>query len=215
MLASGVYAGHFGHVLSTERSFFGVYRISNDDANGLRTLFHGSTVHGIQSLDPARACEPLAYYTRSGPIGQVFAAYAGEAVENQVAIVGLGAGALAAYQTPGGQFTFYEIDPLVERIARDPRYFTYLSNCAPQARVVLGDARLSLDEAPDHAYGIIVLDASAAIPFQCISSRVRPCEFTSANSPPAACWRFTSVTATWIFTRSLATWPTTLDWCVS
>jgi hypothetical protein len=159
MLASGVYAGHFGRILSTERSFFGVYRVANDDTNGLRVLFHGSTVHGIQSPDPARACEPLAYYTRSGPIGQVFAAYAGEAVENQVAIVGLGAGALAAYQTPGGQFTFYEIDPLVERIARDPRYFTYLSNCAPQARVVLGDARLSLDEAPDHAYGIIVLDA--------------------------------------------------------
>jgi len=159
MLASGVYTGHFGHVLSTERSFFGVYRISNDDANGLRTLFHGSTVHGIQSLDPALACEPLAYYTRSGPIGQVFAAYAGNALENQVAIVGLGAGALAAYQSPGGQFTFYEIDPLVERIARARRYFTYLSNCAPQARVVLGDARLSLAEAPDGAYGIIVLDA--------------------------------------------------------
>ncbi len=159
MLASGVYTGHFGHVLSTERSFFGVYRIANDDANGLRILFHGSTVHGIQSSDPARACEPLAYYTRSGPIGQVFSAYAGNSLENQVAVVGLGAGALAAYQFPGGQFTFYEIDPLVERIARDRGYFTYLSNCAPQARVVLGDARLSLKAAPDHAYGIIVLDA--------------------------------------------------------
>jgi SAM-dependent methyltransferase len=159
MLASGVYTGHFGHVLSTERSFFGVYRIANEDANGLRVLFHGGTVHGIQSLDPARACEPLAYYTRSGPMGQVFAAYAGNALENQVAIVGLGAGALAAYQSPGGQFTFYEIDPLVERIARDRRYFTYLSNCAPQARVVLGDARLSLEDAPDHTCGIIVLDA--------------------------------------------------------
>ena len=158
MLASGVYTGHFGHVLSTERSFFGVYRIAND-AKGLRVLFHGGTVHGIQSPDPARACEPLAYYTRSGPIGQVFAVYARNGLENQVAIVGLGAGALAAYQSPGGQFTFYEIDPLVERIARDRRYFTYLSNCAPQARVVLGDARLSLEEAPEHAYGIIVLDA--------------------------------------------------------
>jgi len=158
MLAGGVYTGHLGHVLSTERSFFGIYRIANDE-NGLRVLFHGSTVHGIQSPDPARACEPLAYYTRSGPIGQVFAAYAGDTVEHQVAIVGLGAGAMAAYQGPGRQLTFYEIDPLVERIARDTRYFTYLSNCAPRARVVLGDARLSLAEAPDHAYGIIVLDA--------------------------------------------------------
>ena len=66
---------------------------------------------------------------------------------------------MAAYQSPGGELTFYEIDPLVERIARDRRYFSYLSNCAPQARVVLGDARLSLEEAPEHAYRIIVLDA--------------------------------------------------------
>jgi hypothetical protein len=158
ILASGVYTGPFGHILRTERSFFGVYRVANDDMNRFRLLFHGGTVHGMQSLDARRACEPLAYYTRTGPIGQVFAAYEGARL-SQVAIIGLGAGALAAYQTPGQQFTFFEIDPLVERIARDPRYFTFISGCAPQAHVVLGDARLSLRDAADHAYGIIVLDA--------------------------------------------------------
>jgi len=158
ILASRVYTGPFGHILRTERSFFGVYRVADDDVNGFRVLFHGATVHGMQSRDPTRVCEPLAYYTRDGPIGQVFAAHQGARL-SQVAVIGLGAGALASYQTPGQQFTFYEIDPLVERIARDPRYFTFISGCAPQARVVLGDARLSLCDAADHTYGLIVLDA--------------------------------------------------------
>ncbi len=121
-------------------------------------LFHGGTVHGIESQDPIHACEPLAYYTRSGPIGQVFAACRGERLRH-VAVVGLGAGALASYQTPGDEFTFYEIDPLVARIATNRLYFAFIPNCAPQSRVVLGDARLSLGDAVDHAYGMIVLDA--------------------------------------------------------
>lgn len=159
ILASRVYTGPFGHILRTERSFFGVYRVTNDDANRFRQLIHGGTVHGTQNLDAMQACEPLAYYTRSGPIGQVFEALAGSAVERQVAIIGLGAGVMASYQTPGEQFTFYEIDPLVERIARDRHYFTFISGCAPQARVVLGDARLSLRDVADRGYGMIVLDA--------------------------------------------------------
>ena len=158
-LASHFYAGPFGHTLGTERSFFGVYRIADNPANRFRILFNGGTEHGIQSLDAAQACTPLAYYTRSGPIGQLFAAYAGSAMERQVAIIGLGAGDMAAYETPGEQFTFYEIDPLVERIAEDRRYFTFISNCASQVRVVLGDARLRLRDAADHRYGIMVLDA--------------------------------------------------------
>ena len=159
ILASRVYIGPFGHILRTERSFFGVYRVATDDTHRFHLLFHGGTTHGIESLDARRACEPLAYYTRTGPIGQVFAAYRGNLIERQVAIIGLGAGVMASYQEPGQEFTFYEIDPLVEQIARDPRYFTYLSGCATQARVLLGDARLSLRDAVDGRYGMIVLDA--------------------------------------------------------
>jgi hypothetical protein len=83
-----------------------------------------------------------------------------------VAVVGLGTGTAACYAVPGDQWTFYEIDPAVERIARNPRYFTFLQDCAPDARVVLGDARLSLGDAPDRHYDLIVLDAfsSDAIP---------------------------------------------------
>lgn len=157
--ASQLYTGPFGRVLHSERSFFGVYRISDDVEYNYRVLFHGGTAHGVQSLDPAHACEPLAYYTRSGPVGELFQAFQGSPVESNVAVIGLGAGVMACYQRPHEQFTFYEIDPTVLHIARDPHYFTYLSKCAPTAKVVLGDARLALRAAAAHTYGIIVLDA--------------------------------------------------------
>ncbi len=158
-LASTVYIGQYGHILHTERSFFGVTRVTDDDEKQLRMLLHGGTIHGLQSLDPARAKEPLSYYTKAGPVGQVFNAFSGNTDENQVAIVGLGAGTMACYLSPPQQLTYYEIDPLVERIAESPKYFTFLRDCYPRVRVVLGDARLSLQAAPDHRYGIIILDA--------------------------------------------------------
>ncbi len=148
-----------------ERSFFGVSQVRVYPAERLTLLLSGTTKHGAQSLDPARRQEPLSYYHRTGPIGQVFAALPAQDIP-RVAIIGLGAGSLACYGTPGQQFTFYEIDPTVLRIARDPRYFTFLQLCPPEIRVVLGDARLSLVAAPDASYGLIVLDAfsSDAIP---------------------------------------------------
>ncbi len=158
-LASTMYMGSHGHVLHTERSFFGVYRVSEDEKSQFRTLTHSATVHGLQFLDPQKAREPLAYYSKIGPIGQVFDAFSGDANENQVAIVGLGAGSMTCYVTPPRQLTYYEIDPVVERIAGDPKYFTFLRDCNPQARVVLGDARMSLQTAPDHSYGMIIIDA--------------------------------------------------------
>jgi hypothetical protein len=158
-LASTLYTGSYGHLLHAERSFFGVYRVTDDDERQFRRISHGGTVHGMQSLDPARAKQPLAYYTKAGPIGQVFDAFSGSSDENQVAIVGLGAGSMTCYVSPPQQLTYYEIDPAVERIAQDPQYFTFLRDCNPNVRVVLGDARMSLKAAPDHFYGLIVIDA--------------------------------------------------------
>ena len=148
-----------------ERSFFGVSQVRVYPAEGLTMLLSGTTNHGAQSLDPARRQDPLSYFYRTGPIGQVFAAIQAQA-PSRIAIIGLGAGSLACYGMSGQQFTFYEIDPTVVRIARDQRYFTFLQLCPPDIGVVLGDARLSLADAPDASYGMIVLDAfsSDAIP---------------------------------------------------
>src|SRR5205814_2157109 len=96
----------------------------------------------------------------------IFREFRGLKKKSHVAVVGLGAGTLASYGEPGQEMTFYEINPAVIEMAENPRLFTYLDECRARVNMVEGDARLRLREAPDHAYGMIVLDAfsSDAIP---------------------------------------------------
>jgi hypothetical protein len=163
MLASAVFSASPGRTLSAGRNFFGTVRVvETDDQSGWsHYLRHGSTLHGRQFTDPTRECEPLTYYHRAGPLGSVFAAFdAKQDTARSVAVVGLGAGTSAAYSRAGEAWTFYDIDPAVVRVARDPALFTYLSKCAAApVSIVLGDARLRLRDAPANAYGLIVLDA--------------------------------------------------------
>lgn len=151
------------NVLLQERSFFGIYRVRR--IADYHVLQHGTTTHGGQSRALERRLEPLTYYSREGPLGDLFAHVARKPVR-RVAMVGLGTGTIACYGRPDEHWTYYEIDPLVERIARTPRLFTYLRDCAPRTNVVIGDARLSLAAAADGEFDVIVLDAfsSDAIP---------------------------------------------------
>ncbi len=167
LLGSYFYAQLNTRTLTAERNFFGVLRVTRDEHDTLHRLYNGSTLHGRQYADFTRQCEPLSYYHRAGPLGQVFAAYQTRPANGEVAIVGLGTGATVTYARAGERWTFYEINPEVVSIARAPEYFTYLINCAhAPVNVVLGDARLQLQRAPDAAYGLIALDAfsSDAIP---------------------------------------------------
>jgi hypothetical protein len=152
---------HGRSVVLRHRSFFGVLRVSANYPAGRNSLAHGSTLHGMQwrGRRPADRRQPLMYYYPTGPIGQVLSAYNGTPVTRRVGIVGLGIGSLAAYGEPGDEYTFFEIEPAVERIARDPRYFHYLEDCRCRCRVVLGDARLSLGCEEDGSFGLIILDA--------------------------------------------------------
>jgi spermidine synthase len=171
MLASSSYTGPYGKVLYSERSFFGVYRILSDRNKNQHLLFHSTTIHGIQSLETDRQLTPLSYYHPSGPAGEAFRMVSKTHARAPVAVIGLGAGSLACYGSSGQRFTFYEIDPVVERIARDQRFFSYLRNCPAATDVTIGDARVSLNHAPDHYYGIFVLDAfsSDAIPIHLLT----------------------------------------------
>ncbi len=164
VLAAAFYSHLNRSVIGRARSFYGVYLIANHGA--YRTLFHGTTSHGAQSLVPQMKCMPLTYYFPTGPLGHLFNSFQGEHAKSDIAVIGLGAGSTAGYARPEQRWTFYEIDPTVERIARDPRYFTLLRDCAPQARVILGDARISLAREPDGTHDLIILDAfsSDAIP---------------------------------------------------
>ncbi len=154
-------------VLLAERTFFGRYKVLEyEQGGGFHVLRHGSTLHGAQSLEGWRRREPLTYYLIHGPLGKVFSATADRAGRRRVAVVGLGTGTTAAYGREGEDWTFYEIDPGIERIARDTAYFSYLSDSPARTRVVLGDARLSLARETDRTYDLILLDAfsSDAIP---------------------------------------------------
>jgi hypothetical protein len=156
-----------GTILAT-RSFFGAYRVARiETASGTyHTLTHGSTLHGAQARDVARRRDPFTYYLREGPVGQIFAALRAPASRRRVAFVGLGTGTAAAYGSRGDQWTYYEIDPGIERIARDTAYFTFLEDSPAQMDVVLGDARLRMAEAPPAGFDLIALDAftSDAVP---------------------------------------------------
>jgi spermidine synthase len=164
LLAGSWFAGD--SVLHRSRTFFGVYRVSLDRSGRHHELSHGTTLHGMQALDPVGRSEPLTYYHRTGPFGQALAKLPTRATAQHIAVIGLGVGTLAAYVEPGQQWTFFEIDPEIERIARTSAYFTYLDACQSQCRVVLGDARLSLARDSASRYDLIVLDAfsSDAIP---------------------------------------------------
>ena len=158
-------------VLHTERTFFGTYRVAVDDGAGLRSLAHGTTLHGTQRLEASRRGEPLSYYHRTGPFGLMIEAVPRLRAPGHVAAIGLGVGTLAAYAQPEQRWTFYEIDPAIERIARDDRYFTFLKDCGDRCRVVLGDGRLSLAAEAGTPYQLIVLDAfsSDAIPMHLLT----------------------------------------------
>jgi hypothetical protein len=168
-LAAVVFYESPGRVLHASRNFYGTHRVSSDESGSVHWLRHGSTLHGTQYTEAVRRCEPLSYYHREGPLGSVFKSLDARASTRPlaVAVVGLGAGTTAAYSRAGESWTFYEIDPEVVNIARDPALFTYLSACsAAPVNVLTGDARLRLREAPAYAYDLIVLDAfsSDAVP---------------------------------------------------
>ena len=170
-------------MLYAERNFFGVHHVTEDRRGDYHVLRHGTTVHGAQSRVPGKRDEPLTYFSREGPLGQALAALPVPPAR-RVAVVGLGAGSVSAYARPGETWTYYEIDPAVERIARDSTLFTFLQDCAAAVGVQLGDARLSLGGAPPHEYDLLILDAfsSDVIPvhlltreaFELYRSRLRP-----------------------------------------
>lgn len=172
LLATSIDGTVSDHAIHVERNFFGVLRVSEEANESMHWLFHGSTNHGRQSTLPDHKCEALSYYHRTGPLGQVFKSFQASPATKDVAIVGLGTGATAVYALPNERWTFYEINPAVVSIARDPKYFNYLSDCSSvPVNIVLGDARLRLRDAANAAYGLIVLDAfsSDAIPVHLIT----------------------------------------------
>ncbi|HXI85221.1 MAG TPA: fused MFS/spermidine synthase [Verrucomicrobiae bacterium] len=153
------------------RSFFGIYKVEVDPrADYIHIFRHGTAMHGMQSLDARMRRVPLLFFSKSGPLGEVIGTLP-KALKQHVGVIGLGAGTLACYGDAGEHWTFYEIDPEVERIADDPKYFTFLHDSPADTKVVLGDGRLSLQAERDGQFGLMVLDAytSDTIPLHLVT----------------------------------------------
>ena len=152
--------------LYQERSFFAVHNVAVDHSGIFHTLYHGTTSHGVQGRTEELQNVPLSYYYPLGPLGDVFEVIDRRQAAQSIALVGLGTGSITAYSRENRLWDIFEIDPAVERIARNPELFTYLKQCAENCRVTLGDGRLQLEAAEDDRYELIILDAytSSAIP---------------------------------------------------
>jgi SAM-dependent methyltransferase len=151
--------------LESSRTFFGVNRVVGEERSGrpTRVMWHGRISHGAQFTEEAKRREPTSYFGRDSGVGIALERYralrdgAGRGL--RVGVLGLGTGTLSAYGRMGDYFRFYEIDPDVERMARE--YFTYLEDSAATVEVVLGDARLMLEQAPTdrEKFDLLILDA--------------------------------------------------------
>ncbi|MGI9394676.1 MAG: fused MFS/spermidine synthase, partial [Boseongicola sp.] len=148
-----------------DRSFFGLHRVL--DKNGARFYSNGTTVHGAQALTEYGEGRPTpsSYYHPAGPMGQIMQSDIGARAES-IGVIGLGVGSLACYARPDQNWHFYEIDKMVDQVARNPELFTFLTRCTPSAPTHLGDARVVLASQADMNFDVLVVDAysSDAVP---------------------------------------------------
>jgi hypothetical protein len=158
-----------------QRSYYGVYHVSTSSDGEFNILTHGTTLHGAQRIrdsegNPVDDTTPTTYYHPNSPMAKtieiVRAGLSASGRRGRYGVIGLGTGSLACYAERGERWRFFEIDPTVVSIARDPQRFSFLSSCQPEPDIVLGDARLTMTKEPDRSFDLIIVDAftSDAIP---------------------------------------------------
>jgi SAM-dependent methyltransferase len=185
-----------GSLLSV-RNFYGVLRVLHGtDPNvvllggngpqrihydpGYRKLVNGTIDHGLQYLAPALQHEPTTYYGPNSGVGVVLRSIEkGRAL--RVGAIGLGVGTVATYAKPGDRYTFYEINPLVIKLAHQE--FSFLRDSPATINIVLGDARLSLDREPPQNFDVLIVDAFAgdSIPVHLITREAFELYFRNLN----------------------------------
>ena len=172
-LPSGVKRGE------AQRSYFGVYRVQTTTDGQYHTLIHGTTLHGAQRVrdeegNVVEDTTPVTYYYDKSPIATAIAKVRERLGDKKgrYGITGLGSGSLACHSREGESWRFFEIDPTIIGIAKDPRYFTFLSHCMPKPDIVVGDARLTITKEPNDSFDLIIMDAftSDAVPVHLLTA---------------------------------------------
>jgi hypothetical protein len=160
-----------------QRSFFGVYRVqeAGDPTGTFRVLMHGTTLHGSQRFldedgQPVDDTVPTTYYYPGSPMGRMIAKrreiLAAKGEKGRYGIVGLGTGSSSCHKKEGETWRFFEIDPLVIQISKNPKNFSFISKCQPDIDIAIGDARLTMAKEADASFDLLIIDAfsSDAIP---------------------------------------------------
>lgn len=154
------------------RSYFGIYTVRENPLLNTRTLAHGTTLHGTQLQTPGLTKTPTSYYGPNSGVGLAFQR-AGQlyGADASIGVVGLGTGTLACYRVPGQRWTIFEIDPAMVHISRDSGTFRFVPDCAPNVPILIGDARIRLQEIPAGSLDMLAIDAfsSDAIPLHLLT----------------------------------------------
>jgi hypothetical protein len=166
--------GYQTNAIERVRSFYGVHSVS--ERGGYHLLSHGTTLHGVQQWPPVegRRPLPLSYYYDDGPFDDILATQRKlKGKLSDVAVIGLGSGALSCQKQPGENWQYFEIDPEVVKIARDERFFSFLRDCDPQGAITVGDGRLTLAEVGKNSLDVLIVDAfsSDSIPAHLLTTQ--------------------------------------------
>ena len=159
----------YENALFVERNFYGVIRVRERDGNE-NSMIHGMTVHGVQYLDDRT--HPTTYYVEDSGVGLLLLNHPKRGQNMSVGVLGLGAGTLATYAQDGDVYRYYEINPVVVQLAEgEGGFFTYLQDSKADATVVLGDARISLEQEQPQNFDVLVLDtfSSDSIPVHLVT----------------------------------------------
>jgi VIT1/CCC1 family predicted Fe2+/Mn2+ transporter len=147
-----------GRTIHRKRTFYGIHEVTrqnlydafNDRWVNIHVIHHGTTIHGIQYNEPDLELEPLGYYHFDGPCGMIMNTIKSMRPEGaHIGIMGLGSGAIAAHGREQEKIVFFEIDPEVEAIARDPELFTFLEKAPADIEVRLGDGRKLIEDSEE------------------------------------------------------------------
>ncbi len=143
------------------RNFFGLIKLedSGQAPDGWRFLSHGTTLHGVMSLDKSLNKTPMSYYWRETPIGSIFEDLTNKKPNMNAGVIGLGMGSTMCYAKPGQDWRIFEINPMVINISMNENLVGFVPRCAPQARIFEGDARIEMVKQPDNWFDILLVDA--------------------------------------------------------
>lgn len=166
-----------------ERNFYGITKVF-EEPDKSRLLFHNAYMQSKQSGHPLGRRQPYANLGRTSAIGRYFTLTDATTPAPNVAVIGMGAGVLATYARPGSHWVFYELNPSIVKAVHEQKLFTYLQDSAAKTtEVILGDARKSLEKAPDRSFDLVVIDAfnSTSLPAHLITKEAFELYFRKAT----------------------------------